>query len=117
LLKRGASGRIALSPGEHVLQLTNASLDFRATLRLAVASGRTTTEPVRLPNGQVSINALPWANVSIDDRSIGITPLGNLSLPIGLHEVLWSHPQFGERRQTVTVTERSPVGVGMDFTR
>jgi hypothetical protein len=75
------------------------------------------TAPIALPSGRISINAQPWASVTIDDRAVGVTPLGNLSLPIGTHEIVWRHPELGERRQTVTVTERSPVGIGMDFTQ
>jgi hypothetical protein len=112
-----ASGRFRLTPGYHDLDVTNSTLDFRSTLGLTVAAGRTTRAVVGLPSGSVSINALPWANVSIDARAIGVTPIGNLSIPIGLHEVIWRHPEFGERRQTITVTERAPVGVGMDFTK
>ena len=29
--------------------------------------------------------------------------LANLTLPIGTHEVVFTHPQFGERKQTVVV--------------
>jgi hypothetical protein len=31
--------------------------------------------------------------------------------------VVWRHPQLCERRQTVTITGRTPVGVGMDLTK
>jgi hypothetical protein len=53
--------------------------------------------------------------VSIDGRPVGTTPLGNLSLPIGSHEVVWRHPEFGERRRTITVAARSPLRIGMEF--
>jgi serine/threonine-protein kinase len=63
------------------------------------------------------VNALPWAEVSLDGRPLGITPLGNISVPIGSHEVVWRHPQLGERRRTVAVTASSAVRVGMDFSK
>jgi hypothetical protein len=48
---------------------------------------------------------------------MGQTPLGNLSVTIGNHEVVWRHPQLGERHQTVKVTAGAPVRAGMDLTK
>jgi serine/threonine-protein kinase len=75
------------------------------------------TVPVALPKGTLSINALPWADVTLDGQPMGQTPLGNLSVTIGNHEVVWKHPQLGERRQTVKVTAGAPVRAGMDLTK
>jgi hypothetical protein len=60
---------------------------------------------------------MPWAEVLLDGRAIGQTPLANLDVPIGTHEVTWRHPQLGERRQTVVVKAQSPARVGMDLNR
>ena len=73
------------------------------------------TATVTLPNGTLSVNALPWAEVWVDGRSSGTTPLANLAVPIGSHEIVLRHPQLGERRRTVTVTTQTPVRVGVDF--
>jgi hypothetical protein len=58
---------------------------------------------IAVPKGRISINAVPWAEVLIDGTAAGQTPLANLSLPIGTHEIVFRHPQFGERKQTVVV--------------
>jgi hypothetical protein len=117
LIEPTASGRLRLSPGRHDLKVVNASLEFHAAFQVNVVSGRTVSVPVAIPTGRVSLNAMPWASVSIDSRPIGLTPIANLSLPIGVHEVVWQHPELGERKQTVTVTERSAVDIGMDFSK
>jgi serine/threonine-protein kinase len=65
--------------------------------------------------GLLSINATPWADVLLDGQAIGTTPLANLSVPIGTHEIICRHPQLGERRQTVTVKAGSPLRVGISF--
>jgi serine/threonine-protein kinase len=62
------------------------------------------------------INASPWADVSIDGRSIGVTPLGDVSVAVGSHEVMWRHPQLGERRKTVVVGAQTPVRLTVDMT-
>ena len=115
LLGTTAADRLMLPAGRHQIELVNASLDYRQRLTVQVTPGGTTTTAVEVPNGTLSVNALPWADVWIDGRSYGATPLGNISLPIGSHEVVWRHPQFGERRRTVSVGASTPVRVGVDF--
>jgi hypothetical protein len=109
--------RLMLPAGRHELTLVNGPLEFRNTLVVDVAPGRTSTRPVAMPNGSLSVNALPWANVWIDGQPVGITPLANLPVPIGSHEVLWRHPGLGEQRRTVAVTAVSPVRIGVDFSQ
>ena len=111
------AGPLALPSGVHTLELTNATFEFRTTLTVAVAPGETTRLSVTLPNGSLSVNALPWAEVFVDGRPIGTTPLANVPVPVGTREILWRHPDFGDRRQLINVTARSPVRVGTDLRR
>jgi hypothetical protein len=48
-----------------------------------------TNVKISVPNGHISINAVPWAEVLIDGTAAGETPLANLSLPIGTHEIVF----------------------------
>jgi hypothetical protein len=111
------SDRLMLPVGSHELDLRNDALEFNTIRTVSIAPGKTSTLSVVSPIGKLSINAVPWAEVSVDGRSLGTTPLGNVSVPIGTHEILWRHPQFGERRQTVTIKSQSPTRVGMDLTK
>ena len=100
----GSTGaQIAMSEGTHTLELVNEALGFRARQNVVVKPGQMAALSVGVPNGKVSINAVPWANVWIDGNAAGETPLANLSLPIGQHEVVFRHPQFGEQKQTIIV--------------
>jgi len=45
-----------------------------------VSPGETIPVSVTLPNGNVSMNALPWAEVLVDGQAAGTTPLANLAL-------------------------------------
>ena len=62
-----------------------------------------TTVNIAVPNGRISINAAPWAEVEIDGKPAGETPLANLSLPVGAHEITFRHPELGVKKQTVIV--------------
>jgi hypothetical protein len=110
-----SADRIMLPAGHHVLELSNASVGFHTTVAIDVRAGKTVTPSVSIPNGSLSINAAPWANVWIDGQAFGTTPLANVQVPIGTHEIVFRNPQLGERRQTVVVGTKGPVRLGMDF--
>jgi hypothetical protein len=63
----------------------------------------------------MAINAIPWAEVLVDNKRVGETPLSNITVPIGAHEVLFRHPELGERRMSVTVSVGEPLKVGVDL--
>ncbi len=56
-----------------------------------------TTVVVALP-AHVRLNARPWADVTIDGRAQGITPLVDVALPPGAHEIVFSNPALGVTR-------------------
>ncbi len=115
LIGTSQAERLMLPAGRHTLEVTNSAFEFRQNITVTVAAGKTSSSAITVPNGSLSVNALPWAEVSIDGRSVGTTPLGNLSVPVGTHEIVWRHPQMGERRRSVSVTAKTPVRIGVDF--
>jgi hypothetical protein len=100
--------QIILPAGQHEIQAVNEALAYSATQRVTVAASKSARVRFELPSAKVSINATPWAEVTIDGTSVGLTPIGNLSVVIGSHEIVYRHPQLGEQRQTVTITVSGP---------
>jgi hypothetical protein len=94
---------ISLAAGRYTLELVSEPLGYRATQNVTVAAGGTVSRPINLPNGRLNINALPWATVAVDGKPIGDTPLANLAVPIGPHEVTFRHPMLGEKREMTIV--------------
>ena len=114
----GASGApIALAEGTHSLDLVNEGLAYRSKQTVAVKPGQMTSVQVSVPQGKININAAPWASVWIDGNAAGDTPLANVSLPIGAHEVLFRHPQLGEQRMTAIVKAEGVARVSASFQR
>jgi hypothetical protein len=109
--------RITLPAGKHDIEMVNEELGYRARRTVNVSPGKTLTVSVDLPKGLVSLNATPWASVWIGGRNVGDTPIGNLSVPIGKHEVLFRNPQLGEQRRGVTVTLHAPARLSVDLTK
>jgi hypothetical protein len=109
--------RLMLTSGDHDIEVSNESLGYRVTRKITVTPGKTTTTAIELPSALLSVNALPWAEVWIDGERVGETPLANLSRRIGSHQVVFRHPQLGERTETVLVTLRQPTRIGVDMRR
>lgn len=112
-----ADGPIVLTAGTHQLDLINTALGFSARRAVTFRAGTITSVDIPVPSQRVSVNAQPWAEVFIDNRPYGETPLANLNIPIGDHEFVFRHPQLGERRVTVTVRADQPTRVSTSFER
>ena len=112
-----ADGTIVASAGSHTLDLVNAALGYRVRQVVTIRSGSIARVNITPPMGRISVNAQPWAEVLIDDQPIGQTPLANVQTPIGEHQVTFRHPQFGERRERVTVRADAPARVSTVFQR
>ena len=107
--------RLMLPVGSHRLELANAGLEFTAARTVQIVAGKTANVAVALPTGRLSVNAVPWAEVWVDGTSLGTTPLGDVTVPIGAHELVFRHPQLGERRQTITVKAQTTARIGIDL--
>ena len=115
LLGTTQSDRILMTAGRHELDVVNDTLGYRAHQSVQVPPGKLVSLKIQLPKGSLSVNAIPWADVLVDGEPKGQTPIGNLSLTIGPHEVVFRHPQFGEQKHAVTVTAGTPARVSVDL--
>jgi hypothetical protein len=109
------SDKIMLAAGRHDIEVVNETLGYRATRSIQVPPGKVSAINVELPQGVINVNASPWAEIWIDGRRVGETPIGNFPIAIGPHEVVFRHPQFGEKRQAVSVTLKAPVRMSVDM--
>jgi hypothetical protein len=107
--------RLMLPVGDHDIELSNEALGFTAKRTIRVTAGKTAATKIDLPNGTLSLNAQPWAEVFVDGERVGETPIGNLARRIGTHEVVFRHPELGERRETVVIAVGKPARVGVDL--
>jgi hypothetical protein len=115
LIGTSQSDRLMMAAGKHDIDVVNDTLGYRQTRTVAVAAGKTAALKLDWPKGSIAINALPWAEVWIDGERIGETPIGNLQLPIGPHEILFRHPDLGEQKYATTVSLKAPVRVSVDL--
>jgi PEGA domain-containing protein len=111
------SAKIMLAAGKHEVLLRNQSLGYETPHTVTVAPGRIVSLAVDPPNGLLNVNARPWADVLIDGETVGQTPLSNLALPVGSHQITFRHPQLGERTEQIVVTTRGVNRVGVDLNK
>jgi serine/threonine protein kinase len=115
LIGSSDSDRVMVAAGRHELELRSERLGYQASRSVQVAAGKVSTVRVEAPKGSIAINAQPWAEVWIDGEKVGETPIGNHELTIGAHEVMFRHPDFGERKQTAVVTQAAPTRLIVDM--
>ena len=87
---------------------SNGSITVRATLEAI---------PVQQAPGFLTINATPWADVYVDGKAVGQTPIGSLEVTPGTHTVrLVCPPLEAEKTTTVTVGsgETKPVSADLE---
>ncbi len=115
LIGSSRNQRIMLMPGPHTLRLVNTAVGFETTSTVTVAAGALGTIAIQVPNGSLSVNAVPWAEVVLDGAVIGETPIANYPVALGSHELVLRNPRYAEQRRTVVVSLASPAHVGVDL--
>jgi serine/threonine protein kinase len=115
LIGSSQTDRIMVSVGRHDLEIVNEALGYRASRTVNVAPGQVAGIKLELPKAPVALNAVPWAEVWVDGERVGETPIGSVSVSIGPHEVVFRHPELGERRVVTTVTLAGPTKVSVDM--
>ena len=117
VLGTSTDGPVVATAGKHELDFVNTEFGYQSHQVVEIKAGQIISMKISPPDGRVSINAVPWATVSIDGNSVGETPLGNIALPVGEHQIVFRHPQFGERTQKVVVKANASTRVSTVFTR
>jgi len=115
LLGSSRSSQIMVSAGRHELDIVNETLGYRATRTVQVKPGDTARITLDWPKGALALNAVPWAEAWVDGERLGETPIGNVVLPIGVHRVVFRHPELGEQTHDVTVTLTAPARISADM--
>ena len=115
LIGSSQSDRLMMAAGRHEIEIKNEPLGYRVARTIQVPAGKVAPVRIEFPNGTIAINAIPWAEVLIDGEKVGETPIGNLPVRIGPHEVVFRHPDLGEQRHAVTVTMSNPARLSVDM--
>ena len=96
--------RLELSAGNHSITLSNDHIVGVIRDDVVIASGERITRRYSFNDaGYLRVVVTPWADVSVDGRSIGQTPLGRMTVPAGTHSLRFVHPELGVTERDVIV--------------
>ena len=109
-------GRLMLSPGRHTLTFSSQAMDYKTTQVVDIEPGEERSISL-VPTGDLSANAMPWAEVWMNGAKVGETPIAHLRVPLGTHEVVFKNPKFPDKQVTVTVTATGTAAAFVDFTK
>jgi len=65
--------------------------------------------------GTLSLNANPWANVIIDGKTVGVSPVLDYELSAGQHTIIFRHPDFKPVQKTITIKKGKNPDLIIDF--
>jgi PEGA domain-containing protein len=117
LVGTSRSPQMMLGEGTHAISLVNDAIGYKDNEQIQITAGTVTHLAVKLPQTMIAINAVPWAEVSIDGKVVGVTPLGNVPVTIGPHEVVFRHPELGDKKMTTIVKAGVPARLSADLRR
>ena len=108
LLGTSRSDRIMVSAGRHELDIVNEALDYRSDAIGHGFAGTSLAVRLEWPKDRWRSTRSRGPTSGSTASSIGETPIGNVSVPIGPHEIVFRHPELGEQVVRATVTVARP---------
>jgi hypothetical protein len=110
------SEAIMLPPGEQQILAVNKEMGYREVHTVEVEPGETRTLTIT-PIGRLTVTAVPYADVWIDETKMGRTPLTNRRIPIGTHTLVLRHPEYGEKRVVATIRHNEVTSIPVDMAK
>ena len=109
-------GNIQLPAGEHTVTLSNRDFAGVITDRVTISPNTTVTRKYSFDDfGYLQIVVRPWADVFIDGRHAGQTPISKLKVPTGRHSVVLRHPQLAEKTTTAVIDSGGTTVVSIEM--
>jgi len=103
--ERAASdGALHLMPGHHRITVSSPLYAYPRTLEVDLRPREVATRTVARGHGSLRVAVTPWAEVTVDGRVLGVTPLSPIELGEGAHQVTLKNGELGvvaKRRVTV----------------
>jgi eukaryotic-like serine/threonine-protein kinase len=98
-------GALHLPPGHHRVTVSSTLLAFPHTLEVDLRPRELATRAITRGRGTLRVAVTPWAEVTVDGRVLGMTPLQPIDLGEGTHQVSLKNGDLGvvaKRRVVVT---------------
>jgi hypothetical protein len=107
--------KVALPAGTHRLTFINKRVGFRGELTVDIKAGEVTAYSVSPPTGGLVVKTTAGAEIFMDGQSLGVAPLGELEVPVGVHNIVVKHPELGEKPVTVEIKRDQSQDITVTF--
>ncbi|HEX9103486.1 MAG TPA: hypothetical protein VF997_14840, partial [Polyangia bacterium] len=100
-----SDGALHLPPGHHRVTVSSPLLAYPRTLEVDLRPRDVATRAVTRGRGTLRVAVTPWAEVTVDGRVLGVTPLAPIELGEGAHQVALRNGELGivaKRRVTIS---------------
>ncbi len=95
-LGRGSVRGVRLRPGRYRLRAV-LEPGVSESLRLRVGPGERLARKITFADGRLRVIVVPWADVVVDGRKVGQTPMAPIELAAGSHRVVLTNPELEKR--------------------
>jgi hypothetical protein len=92
-------GTFELTAGPQTLRLTNIELGVARELTVKIVAGELVRERIILGKARLEVRVSPWAEVALDGRNLGMTPLPVQDVYEGAHVLELSNPGLGRSKR------------------
>jgi serine/threonine-protein kinase len=119
-LKPASDGALHLAPGRHNVTVSATGLAFARTLAVELKPGEAALRAVHGGKGYLRVAVSPWAEVMVDGRVLGTTPLQPAELSEGVHTVTLKNGELGvttKRRILITPNKEALLKVDLFASR
>jgi serine/threonine-protein kinase len=94
--QRAASdGTLRLAPGHHRVVVSSPLYAYPRTLEVDLRPRESATRVIARGRGTLRVAVTPWAEVTVDGRVLGVTPLAPVDLGEGAHQVSLKNGELG----------------------
>jgi len=84
-----------MSPGHHRVVVSSPFYAYPRTLEVDLRPRESATRVVTRGRGTLRVAVTPWAEVTVDGRVLGVTPLSPVDLGEGAHQVSLKNGELG----------------------
>jgi serine/threonine-protein kinase len=119
-VRPASDGALHLSPGRHNVTVSATGLAFARTLAVELKPGEAALRAVHGGKGTLRVAVSPWAEVMVDGRVLGTTPLQPAELSEGVHTVTLKNGELGvttKRRILITPNKEALLKVDLFASR
>jgi serine/threonine protein kinase len=92
---------INLTAGKHRVTLRNPNLQAEESFEVLIESGKTVSRVLNLAKAArayLNINVRPWADVYIDGKKVGTTPMAEVPVDAGSHSIRLFNPSLNKEQ-------------------